>query len=75
VLPAGHAEALLNHDNPAAVHAVAPALIGMVGVLDHIASSYRTGDGVPYSGLRPRTPPRHRRDEPPDSADLPAHYG
>src|SRR3954452_9266886 len=52
-LPAGHAEALLNHDSPAAVDAVAPALIGMVGVLDHIASSYRTGDGVPYSAFGP----------------------
>ena len=52
-LPAGHAEALLDHDSPAAVDAVAPAVIGMVGVLDHIASSYRTGGGVPYSAFGP----------------------
>jgi 2-polyprenyl-3-methyl-5-hydroxy-6-metoxy-1,4-benzoquinol methylase len=52
-LSAGHAEALLNQDSPAAVHAVAPAVIGMVGALDHVASSYRTGGGVPYSTFGP----------------------
>jgi 2-polyprenyl-3-methyl-5-hydroxy-6-metoxy-1,4-benzoquinol methylase len=52
-LPAGHAEALLDHDSPAAVHAVAPAVIGIASVLDRLATSYRTGGGVPYAAFGP----------------------
>ena len=48
-LPAGHAEALLDPDSPAAVAAVAPAVVGIVGVLDGLLAAYRTGGGVPYA--------------------------
>lgn len=52
-LPPGHAEALLDHDSPASVHAIAPAMIGIVGVLDQLVSSYRTGRGVSYAAFGP----------------------
>lgn len=48
-LPAGHAEALLDPDSPAAVSAVAPAVAGIVGVLDGLLAAYRTGGGIPYA--------------------------
>ena len=48
-LPAGHAEALLDPDSPAAVAAIAPAVVGIVGILDGLVQAYRTGGGVPYA--------------------------
>lgn len=48
-LPTGYAEALLDADSPAAVSAIAPAVVGIVGVLDALAGAYRTGGGVPYA--------------------------
>ncbi|HYH51095.1 MAG TPA: class I SAM-dependent methyltransferase [Acidimicrobiia bacterium] len=55
-LPAGHAEALLDPDSPAAVAAIAPAVVGIVGILEPLVDAYRTGGGVAYadfgSGIR-----------------------
>ena len=55
-LPAGHAEALLDADSSAAVAAIAPAVVGIVGILEPLANAYRAGGGVPYadfgSGIR-----------------------
>jgi ubiquinone/menaquinone biosynthesis C-methylase UbiE len=48
-LPAGHAEALLDPDSPAAVAAIGPAVVGIVGILEPLANAYRTGGGVPYA--------------------------
>jgi len=48
-LPAGHAEALLDPDSPAAVAAIAPAVVGIVGILEPLVEAYRTGGGVPYA--------------------------
>lgn len=48
-LPAGYAEALLDADSPAAVSSIAPAVVGLVGVLDGLLTAYRTGGGVPYA--------------------------
>lgn len=48
-LPGGHAEALLDPDSPAAVAAAARPLIGIVTVLDAVATAFRSGGGVPYA--------------------------
>jgi ubiquinone/menaquinone biosynthesis C-methylase UbiE len=48
-LPTGHAEALLDPDSPAAVSAIAPAVVGIVGILEPLVEAYRTGGGVTYA--------------------------
>jgi 2-polyprenyl-3-methyl-5-hydroxy-6-metoxy-1,4-benzoquinol methylase len=48
-LPAGYAEALLDPDSPAAVSAIAPAVVGIVGILEPLVEAYRTGGGVAYA--------------------------
>jgi SAM-dependent methyltransferase len=48
-LPAGHAEALLDPDSPAAVSGVGSGMIGIVGVVDALVAAYRSGGGVPFA--------------------------
>ena len=49
VLPAAHARALAQPDDPAHVAPFAHMLAGIGGVLPRVAQAYRTGGGVPYA--------------------------
>lgn len=48
-LPPAYAEAILDPDSPASVGAVAPAVIGIVGVIEPLVEAYRSGGGVPFA--------------------------
>jgi 2-polyprenyl-3-methyl-5-hydroxy-6-metoxy-1,4-benzoquinol methylase len=47
-LPAGHAEALLDHESPYSSGPFAQFGIGMIQAIDHTIAAFRTGRGVPY---------------------------
>jgi 2-polyprenyl-3-methyl-5-hydroxy-6-metoxy-1,4-benzoquinol methylase len=47
-LPAEHAGALAEPDDPAHVAPLAEMVIGIAGALDEVAQAYRSGGGVPY---------------------------
>ena len=48
-LAAGHAEALLDPDSPAAVAAIGPAVLGVASAFDSVAEAYRSGGGVSFA--------------------------
>ena len=47
-LPAGHAEALLDHESPYSVGPFAQFIVGEIQPLDATIAAFRTGDGVSY---------------------------
>jgi 2-polyprenyl-3-methyl-5-hydroxy-6-metoxy-1,4-benzoquinol methylase len=47
-LPAGHAEALLDHTSPYSSGPLAQFAVGMTESLHHTIAAFRTGRGVPY---------------------------
>ncbi len=47
-LPAGHAEALLDPDSPAAVGALPQGLVAIAGVVEPLLAAYRSGNGVRF---------------------------
>ena len=48
-LPEGHAEALLEENNPGYMAAAAPFLVGLTKALAEVTVAYRSGDGVAYA--------------------------
>jgi 2-polyprenyl-3-methyl-5-hydroxy-6-metoxy-1,4-benzoquinol methylase len=48
-LPAGHAEALLDPDSPAAIAATATGLAAIARVSEHIPDAYRSGGGIAFA--------------------------
>ena len=47
-IPAGHAEALLDHTSPASIGPFAQYVVGQGVVIDQVIEAFRTGAGVPW---------------------------
>ena len=47
-IPAGHAEALLDHTSPASVGPFAQYIVGQGLLVDRVIDAFRTGEGVPW---------------------------
>ncbi|HEX8645663.1 MAG TPA: class I SAM-dependent methyltransferase [Thermoleophilaceae bacterium] len=47
-IPAGHAEALLDHTSPASIGPFAQYVVGQTMSIDRVIDAFRTGDGVPW---------------------------
>jgi 2-polyprenyl-3-methyl-5-hydroxy-6-metoxy-1,4-benzoquinol methylase len=47
-LPAGHAEALLDHESPRSVGPMAQSIVGEISGVDRLIEAFSTGAGVPY---------------------------
>jgi 2-polyprenyl-3-methyl-5-hydroxy-6-metoxy-1,4-benzoquinol methylase len=47
-IPAGHAEALLDHTSPASIGPFAQYTVGQTMVIDRVIDAFRSGDGVPW---------------------------
>lgn len=48
-LPAGHADALLEPENPGYIAAAVPGLVGLAKLLEFVATAYGTGEGVSFA--------------------------
>ncbi|MEX2196766.1 MAG: class I SAM-dependent methyltransferase [Thermoleophilaceae bacterium] len=47
-LPAGHAEALLDHTSPSSVGPLAQFVVGEIVPIEQLIAAFRSGEGVPY---------------------------
>jgi SAM-dependent methyltransferase len=51
-IPAGHAEALLDHTSPTSIGPFAQYTVGEMMVIDRVIDAFRTGDGVPWDAFK-----------------------
>jgi protein-L-isoaspartate O-methyltransferase len=50
-IPAGHAEALIDHTSPASIGPFAQYTVGEMMVIDRVIDAFRSGEGVPWDAF------------------------